>query len=952
MFGYSVSFTYPLVLLLILPLVGVALLLYFLSNKKYRRTRNRIISLVLHCVICVLCVLVLADVRIIKEVAVDSNEVIFVVDVSHSGDSAEENRDNFLSAAFKTGEWYDGIQVGVVTFGFDQVYAVPLTDNVEKVYENYSKSKLPSERNGTDIAAALTYTSQLFTESASKKIVLVSDGKETDEEAMSVIRALSSRGISVDTAYITPTASSEDKKKTELQVIGVEYPDTHIQPEDKFTLGCKVYSEASKTVNIEMYDNDELVIQETAAVEAGMHTIQFSYAFAKDGFHELRFRVAAEDDILEENNVYYSYYNVVNFNRVLILEHSEGESDALESLLEKDEEFEADVVNVNDENVVLPATAEELCSYDQVILNNIANKDLPEGFIDILYTYVNDYGGGMLTLGGKDENGENNAYNRSDMYGTKYQSMLPVEVINYTPPVAVMIVIDASGSMSEMFGDDTKLAWARTGASACLDSLSERDYIGVMALNSLYDLVLPLTRRTQDRTIRNAISSIDETGGGTVFSEAINRAGTLLRAQTDVARRHIIIVTDGAVSGADKDQYMENIRTLKEDGITLSVVGIGVEEGSTAAQEMKEACDLGGGRLHAVTDSDKLVQEMREDLNVPEIKDVNEYENGFNPIAYDTSSNLFNGMELLEGNKINARLGGFYGTKVRDSDYLVLVGDFEVPLYAQWKFGAGSVGSFMCDLNGGKWSKSFMQSEDGSRFIINMIQGLMPVKEIEPNNFQTGIKTDNFINSLSIYNPLPDDSYSYRGKIVSADGSGDFSLSLNTGEGGDADCYVIGTMNAGNLYSMSTFVLKRPGVYQLIVELLDGQGQVVDSYKTYLDYSYSREYDVVFDQTREDPALFLRELAEEGSGEVIEDLMNPYAIYEDFVTERSEQYDPRLVLLIIAVVLFLLDIAVRKFKFKWIHEIIRDRKEKKVRFAGRGVYGQDKTNGASSANKV
>ena len=38
--------------------------------------------------------------------------------------------------------------------------------------------------------------------------------------------------------------------------------------------------------------------------------------------------------------------------------------------------------------------------------------------------------------------------------------------------------------------------------------------------------------------------------------------------------------------------------------------------------------------------------------------------------------------------------------------------------------------------------------------------------------------------------------------------------------------------------------------------------------------------------------------------------------------------DPRIVMLIIAIVLFVLDVAVRKFKFKWIHELVRDRKAK------------------------
>ena len=33
---------------------------------------------------------------------------------------------------------------------------------------------------------------------------------------------------------------------------------------------------------------------------------------------------------------------------------------------------------------------------------------------------------------------------------------------------------------------------------------------------------------------------------------------------------------------------------------------------------------------------------------------------------------------------------------------------------------------------------------------------------------------------------------------------------------------------------------------------------------------------------------------------------------------------------IVAIVLFLLDVAVRKFKFKWIHEIIADKKEKRL----------------------
>ena len=44
----------------------------------------------------------------------------------------------------------------------------------------------------------------------------------------------------------------------------------------------------------------------------------------------------------------------------------------------------------------------------------------------------------------------------------------------------------------------------------------------------------------------------------------------------------------------------------------------------------------------------------------------------------------------------------------------------------------------------------------------------------------------------------------------------------------------------------------------------------------------------------------------------------------------QKTYNPTLVFMIIALVLFLLDVAVRKFKFKWPHEIVQAWKEKKA----------------------
>lgn len=190
--------------------------------------------------------------------------------------------------------------------------------------------------------------------------------------------------------------------------------------------------------------------------------------------------------------------------------------------------FEVDVANIAAEDA--PVTLEALRQYDEVILVNIANADMPERFDEVLNTYVYDLGGGLFTVGGSrtEESGETvaNAYNREDMYGTLYQQMLPVEAIDYTPPIGVMIIIDRSGSMETV--DETTgktyLELAKEAAASTLRALSERDYCGVMTLETNYTEEVEMTPVPQMSRILAAIDQIT-IGGGTIFPAHWNRRG-------------------------------------------------------------------------------------------------------------------------------------------------------------------------------------------------------------------------------------------------------------------------------------------------------------------------------------------------------------------------------------------------------------------------------------------
>jgi hypothetical protein len=50
----------------------------------------------------------------------------------------------------------------------------------------------------------------------------------------------------------------------------------------------------------------------------------------------------------------------------------------------------------------------------------------------------------------------------------------------------------------------------------------------------------------------------------------------------------------------------------------------------------------------------------------------------------------------------------------------------------------------------------------------------------------------------------------------------------------------------------------------------------------------------------------------------------------NFRKTLDREYDPRILFLILVIVFVLLDIAVRKFKFKWPHELIREHKQRKA----------------------
>ena len=964
----KIVFSYPLLLLLLIPAIGLAFIPYFKIAKKFRRNRNRITSLVLHCV-GILCVtLALSGMRIVNSKPNTANELMILVDVSATQEQSADAREGYILDLLDACE-KNNFTVGVITFGYDQVYAVPLTTDVGSVYKTYTSAELP-DISATDYEGAFNFALDKFNHPETSKIILITDGKETDGNVTSsLIGKYVSQGIQIDTVYV-----SSEYTNPEVQLVSVETPDYYVKAGTECSLRLNVLAKADGYVKIYMKDNDVLVSfgEEGAtvgyyetAVENGVHPVYLPHVFDKEGLHSLKFEIEVVkndnfDDTIKENNVYNSYVYIQSFKKLMVIEKYENESTELVKLLQDKETlgddgiYDVSVYNLTTDTVAhypvagekeegkVPETIDDFRAYYQIILNNVSNSDLTDRekpIDDLIYNYVYQYGGGVLTVGGNDPvTGNEHMYNRSDLYGSKYQQMLPVEAVKYTPPLGVYIIVDTSGSMtmdSATISGELPLHWAKVAAAACLNALTERDYIGIMTLGSKYSDILPLTPRTREEEIKSAIESIKEANSGTIFTDSLMHAAEQLRA-AQVEKRHIILVSDGEIGDEEEASCAAMAKLFYEqDNLTVSAVVIGSAEKANMVDIVtatrKEGWDVtqeGGGYYqfdsNNITD---VAEKMIKDLSVPEIKSIN-YEK-FNPTVSNRISQVVQGLEM-QGNRLTVTLGGYYGTKikqeVKDGDGLILTGSSLVPIYARWKFGNGNVGSFMCDLKNSEWSKDLFDSAMGKQLVYNIIDNLMPISDITPKEISVDITSKNYGNHLTRYGAL-NSGETIKGTIITPDKK---ELSMND-LGEIAGCKITRALSEANKFSICEFTTTASGIYTIVLQKLDDGGNVLTEMTDYLEFSYSKEYDLTDDKTEQDLIDNLKSISKAGKGIFVENVND---LFINIKTTIDKVFDCRWLLIISAMIIFLADIAVRKFKFKWLHEIIRGKKAD-----GKGIKG-------------
>ena len=338
MSGYAVNFTFsPWLLLLIIPAIALVVATFFVGKRR-KITINRIIAAILQSIVFVLCIFAVAGINVTYDEENTENELVILVDNSFTTRNTQTEINDFIHEVLRVNNAVS--QVAIVTFGYDQKVLLEMgyhdPEDAYSIYTIYAQQS-PPEDSATDIAAALqfvwnpnTKSSDLIKHPETAKILLISDGLQTDQDALGTVRRLAMDGINVDTTFFSEGAVSD------ASIVEAKFPEKKLTVGESFTIELTLKSSYQGQVNVIFEDRNENGIvnnrtRENLTLNVGTQTLKMSHSFDIPGHHEMTFRIQTEDTVAE-NNVYYVYYDLSGYNQILIVEKYAGESNALVGL--------------------------------------------------------------------------------------------------------------------------------------------------------------------------------------------------------------------------------------------------------------------------------------------------------------------------------------------------------------------------------------------------------------------------------------------------------------------------------------------------------------------------------------------------------------------------------------------------------------------------------------------
>ena len=649
---------------------------------------------------------------------------IFIVDTSASiPDAFLTDATAYVNRAITKKR--EGDEVRVIGFATN-AYPVELGEGGRLVA--IPRPKDAESQLGTDLAAALRLSYGMFPQDHLKRVVVLSDGNVTRGDFIAEAYKAEAYGIRLYNQEI------EYEPRKEVLIRGVDVPES-LKIGEPFVFTARVFATHDTKASLTLWQNDFNSGTQSVELKKGLNEVGFKTEVFDPGFREFRveMKVQGEDHFKENNRFVYSA-NVRGKPRVLYLEGESRSSHYLQRAL-RDEIFDLEVRSASG----VPRTLKELEEFDLVLMSDVAALNMSTAQMELIARYVRELGGGFIMAGGED------SFGPGGFKDTPMERLLPVDFEpkkkRNTPTLALMLVIDKSGSMQ---GDRMELA--KDAAKAAVEVLKGSDKVGVLGFDDQVSAVVRMQSATNRVRILSSIGRISASGG-TNIAGAMQEAYEQL-ALTPARLKHVILLSDGNSDTANI--FSEVVPSMRIENMTVSTVAVGAQTDTTLLRRIAEG---GGGRYYYTNDPYNVPRIFIKETNTVSRSSL--VEEPFRP-------RVVKSVQALSGISMGSApyLLGYVSTKAKPSAEEILQSETGEPLLARWRVGLGKSVAWTSDVKN-RWAVEWVRWPGYGKFWSQLIRDTMRTDDRDTLAMRTTVERgeaeivvdaiddeDRFINNL------------------------------------------------------------------------------------------------------------------------------------------------------------------------------------------------------------
>ena len=321
------------------------------------------------------------------------------------------------------------------------------------------------------------------------------------------------------------------RTEPEVQVSAVNVP-AQVREGEPFYVEVVIDSNHDDEGDVEVYRGPHKVVAEKVKVKTGENRFRFRQQVSSERMAEFTARINGFKDKLLDNNTARGLVFTNGKPRVLLVDSDPKQARHLASALEQ-EGIKVDIRPPQG----IPDTLSDLQNYELLALSNVPATAMSTRQMNLIRSYVQDLGGGLIMLGG------DQAFGLGGYYKTTVEEILPVrsdfEKEKEKPSLAMILVIDKSGSMGGV-----KMEMAKDAAKAAVELLGPKDKVGVIAFDGDLYWIVDVQPASNKGQILDKISAPSRPAAAPSWYPPMEAAYEALQS-TPSKLKHVIVLTDG-----------------------------------------------------------------------------------------------------------------------------------------------------------------------------------------------------------------------------------------------------------------------------------------------------------------------------------------------------------------------------------------------------------------------